>query len=91
MTPERRNALFAILASAALGLGAASVVQCSSCTPAQQQKIQTVETKLCKARAAYKLAAIAAGGALDPKPGSARAELERDEDAFCLARADAGN
>jgi cation transport ATPase len=31
------------------------------------------------------LVAIAAGGALDPKPGSARAELEQAEDALCAA------
>jgi hypothetical protein len=48
---------------------AVSLAGCSS-TPAAR----TVETDLCEARA---------GGALDPKPGSARAKLEAAEDALC--------
>ena len=55
------------------------LVACSS-TPS---KLNTAERDLCKARAAWKVIAFAAGGALDPKPGSPRAELEQAEDALC--------
>lgn len=55
------------------------IIGCS--TPAPSPK--TVETDLCAARAAYKAVAAAAGGKLDPAPGSARAKLEAAEDALC--------
>ncbi len=44
----------------------------------------TVETDLCLARAKWKAIALAAGGALDPAPGSERAKLEAAEDALCV-------
>jgi hypothetical protein len=44
---------------------------------------KAVELDLCQARAAYKLAAAEQGGKWDPAPGSARATLETEEDAFC--------
>ncbi len=69
-------------------LGAAIPLACSNPpTPAQ---IDKVESDLCKARATYKLIAAAAGGKLDPLPGSPRAKLEAAEDAFCATRNDGG-
>ena len=53
---------------------------CKSPLPAQYAKL---ETELCKARASYKIVALAAGGTLDPAPGSERAKLESAEDLFC--------
>ncbi len=58
----------------------------AACTPTTQRVVSTVELDLCRARAEYRLLAAAAGGVLDPAPGSLRARLEEDEDAFCAAR-----
>lgn len=60
----------------------------SSLTPA---KVAAAEAEFCDARAVYKLAAAAAGGALDPAADSPRAKLEAAEDRFCAAHdGDAG-
>lgn len=73
-------ALF-ILAGAVAGAVFVMATGCAARpTPAQFAR---AESDLCKARAAYKLVAFAAGGALDPKPGSPRATLEAAEDALC--------
>lgn len=56
---------------------ACSVLSCSN-PPAPK----TVETDLCKARAAFKTAEFAEPG-LYPTPGSLRAQVEEAEDAFC--------
>ncbi len=60
----------------------------SSSTP--PAKTAAREAEFCAARAAYKLAAVAAGGALDPAPGSPRAKFEALEDAFCEPHTDGG-
>lgn len=78
----------AVLLIVCFGVGFQLAVGCSNPpTPAQ---IDKVESDLCKARATYKLIAAAAGGRLDPLPGSPRAKLEAAEDAFCATRADGG-
>ena len=76
----KTSALLPLLLLVLLGCSV-HLVACSS-TPS---KLNTVERDLCKARAAWKVLALAAGGALDPKPGSARAELELAEDELCAA------
>jgi len=48
-----------------------------------QPSPKAIETDLCAGRAAYKIVALQANGALDPKPGSPRAKLEASEDALC--------
>lgn len=75
-----------------LATGAVALTQAASCTPAQQAKFAKAEADVCKLRADYKLVAAAARGALDPMPGSPRAQLEAAEDRMCaaLAAADAG-
>lgn len=62
----------------ALSGGTAALVAACS-TP----QAKTAEVNLCKARAEWKKIARAAGGALDPVPGSPRAELEAAEDVLC--------
>lgn len=91
-----RTALRLVLAVGVLLLIGASgyvVVSLQGCSSSATQpaKIAKAEAELCTARALYKLAAAAAGGSLDPAPGSPRAKLEAAEDRFCAARAgDAG-
>lgn len=76
----------ATLAATLLAIGALAVQLGAACNvPAA--RVQQAQEDLCKARAAYKLVALAAGGALDPKPGTPRETLERAEDEFCAARA----
>lgn len=58
---------------------------CSS--SAQSAKVQQAEADFCKLRAEYKLIAAAAGGALNPAPGSPRDKLEQAEDNVCALRA----
>jgi hypothetical protein len=58
----------------------------AACTPGEKRVVSKVELDLCQARASWRVIAAAAGGALDPMPGSVRARLEADEDAFCAAR-----
>jgi len=62
----------------------------SSSTPLQNPTSAKREAEFCAARAAYKAVAAAAGGALDPAPGSPRAKFEAAEDAFCKTVGDAG-
>lgn len=54
------------------------LVACSNTPPPK-----VTPEDFCKARATYKALAAAAGGKLDPAPGSPRAKLEAEEDAFC--------
>lgn len=61
-----------------------AATSCSS--SAQSAKVQKAEADFCKLRADYKLVAAAAGGALDPAPGSPRAKLEQAEDNVCALR-----
>ena len=75
-----------VLLCAAAGAG----VVCCVSTAQERAKVTAVEAKLCAARADYKVAAVLAGGRLEPTPGSARAAIEAAEDAFCLALQDAG-
>lgn len=49
----------------------------------QPERAVTAEHDLCEARAGWKAVALAAGGLLDPKPGTPRAKLEAAEDALC--------
>ena len=62
----------------------------SSSTPLKTPNEAQRTADFCEARAVYKLAAAAAGGALDPAPGSPRAQFEAAEDAFCAPPGDAG-
>jgi hypothetical protein len=80
------------VALAALATALIYAATAASCTPAQQAKFAKAEADVCKLRADYKLVAAAARGALDPVPGSPRAQLEAAEDRMCaaLAAADAG-
>lgn len=71
-----------VIACGVAGFAVAAVDACSRVPPA----VSTVELDLCRARASWRVVAAAAGGALDPTPGSVRARLEQAEDAFCSAR-----
>jgi hypothetical protein len=62
----------------------------SSSTPLKIPSDAQRTAEFCAARATYKLAALAAQGALDPAPGSPRARFEAAEDAFCAPTGDAG-
>lgn len=65
-------------------VGAVEAGACSSSsTPLQTPADAARKAEFCEVRAAYKLAARAANGALDPAPGSPRAVLETAEDLFC--------
>ena len=78
---KSRGALFTLAVFVAVAVAVmAHQVGCRPPTPAQ---IGKAEADLCKARAAWKVVAAAAGGALDPKPGTPRATLETAEDALC--------
>lgn len=58
-----------------------ALVGCSG----SQSKTASVETDLCKARSAFRIAEIADSG-LHPASGSLRAKLEEAEDSFCLSK-----
>jgi hypothetical protein len=73
-------AIMALASLAAFGLTGS----CAPPTPAQTEK---AEADLCKARAAELVIFKAAGGKLDPPPGSVREAVEKAEDALCAARA----
>jgi hypothetical protein len=76
-----------LLAVVVLGAGVGVATHVGGCKPPTPAQTAKAEADLCKARAAYKLVAAAAGGALDPAPGSPRATLEAAEDALCLGAA----
>ncbi len=59
-----------------------------ACSTTQQKTASTVESDLCKARAAFKLAESVTPS-LQPAETSKRAELEKAEDLFCASLADA--
>jgi len=83
---ERPKLVANMLVALCVFLGGAAVLLGQSCTGAGgavDPRVVTAERDLCKARADYKLLAAAAGGAVDPKPGSPRAILESTEDALC--------
>jgi len=67
-----------------VGVGVTTVVLQNGCKPPTPAQTAKAEADLCKARAAWRVVAAAAGGALDPAPGSPRATLEAAEDALCL-------
>lgn len=83
--PMKVTAITSAITAAITGV----LIACTSAgTPSPQ--VAAAEADLCKARAAWKLVALAAMGTLDPQPGTPRAELEAAEDALCRARAAAG-
>lgn len=84
--PKVLGSLVAFMFVIACGVGGFLTAAGCTNTP-KAADVTKVELDLCRARVTYKLLAAAAGGALDPAPGSPRAELEQAEDAFCAARA----
>ena len=83
-SPERAGSVLAFVFVIACGVAGFFV---AACTPPAARDVSTLELDLCRTRAAYRVIAATAGGALDPAPGSVRERLEQDEDAFCAARA----
>lgn len=91
---QKNSALAACLIISLVGAFAAFQVACKDVKAPTNAQLEKGSADFCKARADYKLVAAAAGGALDPAPGSPRAVLETNEDIFCVAvaqnAADAG-
>lgn len=69
--------LAASLTAVCLGAGIAFPMACHAPPP------KVAADTFCAARKAYKDIAAAQGGSWDPKPGTARYELEKAEDEFC--------
>lgn len=83
-------ALWSVTVLFLLAMFACVIVAACSSSSTSPAKTAAREAEFCAARATYKLAAAAAGGALDPAPGSPRAKLEAAEDAFCETHTDGG-
>lgn len=81
-----RSSLAAFAISALAGAALCTEIA-ASCAPVTPERIEHAEQELCNARAIYRAVALAAGGKLDPAPGTPRETLERAEDEFCAARA----
>jgi hypothetical protein len=79
-----------VFMGAFIGLGfCAFQIACKGASVPTNAQLEKGAVDFCKARADYKLVALAAAGALDPKPGSPRAVLEANEDVFCVSVAQA--